>query len=293
MCAELRRRTGMANLAVAGGCVLNCTANGKILAAGHFDRIYVPPVPNDSGGELGAAMLLHRRLTGQRAAPVRHAQFGPAFDDQAIETALRLRDDVRAVKLTPDGLVMRAAEALAQGRILAWMQGPMEYGARALGNRSFLADPRHESVRDDLNAKIKKREHFRPFAPSVKAEKASEYFEIDQPSPFMTIVVPVRPEKRSVIPAVTHVDGTARPQTVDRDVNPRYWQLLDCFERLTGVPVLLNTSFNIQEPIVCTPEEALATFARSGVDALAMGDYWVTHARASAPAVAASATATP
>jgi carbamoyltransferase len=287
MCAELRRRTGSANLTIAGGCGLNCTANGKILAAGHFDRIYVPPVPNDSGGALGAAMLLHRRLTGKRAAPIRHAQFGPAFGNDDIEKALAQRGDVQAVKLAPGELVQRAAQALAQGRILAWMQGPMEYGARALGNRSFLADPRHESVRDDLNAKIKKREHFRPFAPSVKAEKASEFFEIDQPSPFMTIVVPVRPEKRGIIPAVTHVDGTARPQTVDAAVNPKYWKLLDAFERLTGVPVLLNTSFNIQEPIVCTPAEALATFARSGVDALAMGDYWVTHAVANAPVAAA------
>jgi carbamoyltransferase len=153
----------------------------------------------------------------------------------------------------------------------------MEFGPRALGNRSFLADARHDSVRDTLNEKIKKRELFRPFAPSIKAEKASEYFEIQQPSPFMTIIVPVREDKRSVIPAVTHVDGTARPQTVDRAVNPRYWGLLDRFEALTGVPLLLNTSFNIQEPIVCTPKEALTTFSASGVDALALGDFWVTR----------------
>jgi carbamoyltransferase len=153
----------------------------------------------------------------------------------------------------------------------------MEYGPRALGNRSFLADARTDAVRDTLNEKIKKRELFRPFAPSVKAEKAAEYFEIGQASPFMTIIVPVREEKRSVIPAVTHVDGTARPQTVDRAVNPRYWGLLDRFESRTGVPLLLNTSFNIQEPIVCTPKEALNTFSSSGVDALALGDYWVTR----------------
>jgi carbamoyltransferase len=157
------------------------------------------------------------------------------------------------------------------------MQGRMEYGARALGNRSFLADPRSDSVRQAMNEKIKKRELFRPFAPSVKAESAADYFELGQESPFMTIVVPVRPEKRHAIPAVTHVDGTARPQTVSRAVNPKYWRLLDEFEQRTGVPVLLNTSFNIQEPIVCTPADALKTFADSGVDALAIGDHWVTR----------------
>jgi carbamoyltransferase len=275
MAAELQRRTGTRHLAIAGGCGLNCTANGKILESGIFDRIYVPPVPNDSGGALGAAMLLHKQLTGSRPAPMPHAQLGPEFDDAAIEQALAGTTGVRASKMTADTIVPRAAKALADGRVLCWMQGRMEYGARALGNRSFLADPRSESVRDDLNAKIKEREHFRPFAPSVKLEKASEYFELDQPAPFMTLVVPVRADKASVIPAVTHVDGTARPQTVDRAVNPRYWALLDQFEDLTGVPVLLNTSFNIQEPIVCTPSEALSTFCRSKVDALVLGDYWV------------------
>ena len=275
MAAELQRRTGSKNLAVAGGCGLNCTANGKILNSGVFDRIYVPPVPNDTGGALGAAMLLYQQLTGQRPEPMTHAQFGPEFDNAQIEQALSGTPDVRATKMDAEAIVRKAAEALANGKLLCWMQGRMEYGARALGNRSFLADPRSESVREDLNEKIKKREHFRPFAPSVKIEKASEYFEIDQPAPFMTLVVPVREEKRSVIPAVTHVDGTARPQTVDKSVNPRYWKLLDCFESLTGVPVLLNTSFNIQEPIVCTPSEALATFTGSKVDALVLGDYWV------------------
>jgi carbamoyltransferase len=283
MAAELKRRTGVRNLAVAGGCGLNCTANGKILAEDIFDRIYVPPVPNDSGGALGAAMLLHQQLTGERPARMEHAQFGPEYGDAEIEEALASHSGVRATKMPQDELIQGAAEALAEGKILCWMQGRMEYGARALGNRSFLADPRSESVRESLNEKIKKREHFRPFAPSVKAEKASEYFELDQPSPFMTLVVPVREDKRAVIPAVTHVDGTARPQTVDRAVNPRYWQLLDRFEALSGVPVLLNTSFNIQEPIVCTPAEAIATFSNSKVDALVIGDYWVERQDASPP----------
>jgi carbamoyltransferase len=256
---------------------LNCTANGKILGSGIFDAVYVPPVPHDAGGAMGAAMLLYAELTGRRPEPILHAQLGPAFDASEIRAALGDFGQLRAEPLEESALLARSAELLASGGVMAWFQGAMEYGPRALGNRSFLADARHDSVRDTLNEKIKKRELFRPFAPSVKAEKASEYFEIEQPSPFMTIIVPVRGDKRAVIPAVTHVDGTARPQTVERDVNPRYWGLLDRFEALTGVPLLLNTSFNIQEPIVCTPREALKTFSASGVDALALGDFWVTR----------------
>ena len=154
----------------------------------------------------------------------------------------------------------------------------MEFGPRALGSRSFLADPRHDSIRDTINGKIKKRELFRPFAPSVKEEAASKYFVLSQPSPFMTLAVPVRAHQRARIPAVTHIDGSARVQTVNRASNPRYWNLLDRFEKETGIPVLLNTSFNIQEPIVCTPEQALATFVRSGVDALVIGNYFIDRA---------------
>jgi carbamoyltransferase len=277
MSRELRRATGARHLTIAGGCGLNCTANGRILNAGFFDGVFVPPVPNDAGGALGAAMLLHVRLTGRRPEPIAHAQLGPGFEEPEIAKAIGERSDVLGERLGVDGVVARAAEALAGGAVLGWFQGRMEFGARALGNRSFLADPRSDSVRELMNQKIKKRELFRPFAPSVKAERAADYFALEQDSPFMTIVVPVRPEKREVIPAVTHVDGSARPQTVERSVNPVYWKLLDRFEALTGVPVLLNTSFNIQEPIVCTPGDALRTFAESGVDALAIGDYWVTR----------------
>lgn len=277
LAAELRRRTGLKALTIAGGCGLNCTANGRILGSGSFEQIYVPPVPHDAGGAMGAAMLLYTELTGKRPEPIVHAQLGPAFDEAAIRAALSGFGKLDAERLAEPELLGRSADLLAKGGVMAWFQGAMEYGPRALGNRSFLADARHDSVRDTLNEKIKKRELFRPFAPSVKAEKASEYFEIAQPSPFMTIIVPVREDKRAVIPAVTHVDGTARPQTVDRAVNPRYWGLLDRFESLTGVPLLLNTSFNIQEPIVCTPQEALTTFSASGVDALALGDFWVTR----------------
>jgi carbamoyltransferase len=277
MARELKRRTGARALVVAGGCGLNCTANGKILLSGIFDEIYVPSAPHDAGGALGAAMLLYAELRGERPEPLPHAQLGPTFDDSEVRAALARFPALRHEALSEEELVSRSAQLLSDGGVMAWFQGPMEFGPRALGNRSFLADPRSDGIRDVINEKIKKRELFRPFAPSVKAEKAAEYFEIEQSSPFMTIIVPVRDERKSVIPAVTHVDGTARPQTVERNVNPRYWAVLDRFEALTGVPVLLNTSFNIQEPIVCTPDEALATFSRSGVDALALQDHWITR----------------
>ncbi len=272
---QLRRRTDAKKIVVAGGCGLNCVANGKLLSWGLFDEVYVPPVPHDAGGALGAAMVMHERLTGTRPKPIQHAQFGPTFSDSDVRLALEARPELVASALDEDALIARAADKLANGQVVCWVQGPMEYGPRALGNRSFLADPRSDGIRDVMNAKIKKRELFRPFAPSVKEEAASDYFEIDQPSPFMTLIVPVRADKRGVIPAVTHIDGTARPQTVARDINPRYWKLLDAFEQRTGVPVLLNTSFNIQEPIVCTPREAFDTFLRSSTDGIAIGNFWV------------------
>lgn len=277
LAGELEKTTGLTALTIAGGCGLNCTANGKILSTGTFPRIYVPPVPHDAGGAMGAAMLLYSELTGRRPEPIVHAELGPAFGDAEMRAALADFPALDSTPLAEADLLARSADLLASGGVMAWFQGGMEYGPRALGNRSFLADPRSDAVRDTLNEKIKKRELFRPFAPSVKADKAPEYFDIQQPSPFMTIIVPVREDKRATIPAVTHVDGTARPQTVERDVCPRYWGLLDRFEAKTGVPVLLNTSFNIQEPIVCTPKQALTTFAASGVDALALGDHWVTR----------------
>ncbi|HQH26534.1 MAG TPA: carbamoyltransferase C-terminal domain-containing protein [Oligoflexia bacterium] len=275
MAGEMRRCTGEKKLCIAGGCGLNCTANGKILTAGVADEIFVPPAPHDSGAALGAAVLLYSRLTGKRPEPMVHAQYGPQFENGALTEALAQFKGLEAEQLDEEELLARCVETLVSQGVIAWFQGRMEFGPRALGNRSFLADPRRDDIRDVINEKIKKRELFRPFAPSVKAEKAAEYFELHQSSPFMTIIVPVRAEKRAVIPAVTHVDGTARPQTVEQKDNPRYWKLLDRFEARTGVPVLLNTSFNIQEPIVCAPKDALATFERSGVDALALGDYWV------------------
>jgi len=276
----LRKNTGLPRLVIAGGCGLNCVANGQLLRKGIFDKIYVPPVPHDTGGALGAAMLVNHELQKQRPLPVTHAMYGPSFSNEAIVECLKVASEkVEFTKLPEDELLLKTAQVLADGGVIAWFQGSMEYGPRALGNRSFLADPRSDGIRDVINAKIKKRELFRPFAPSVKVEKANEYFEINQPAPFMTIVVPVREKAREKIPAVTHVNGTARPQTVSRETNTRYWKLLDKFETLTGVAVLLNTSFNIQEPIVCTPAEAIDTFCNSGTEALVLEDYWVTHCR--------------
>lgn len=277
MARALRERTGARNLVIAGGCGLNCVSNGKLLAHAGFDQIYVPPVPHDAGGALGAALLAHVRAEGIRPARIDHAQFGPDITQAEVEAALAERPDLKGERLEPQAIPQRCAETIASGGIVAWVQGRAEFGPRALGNRSFLADPRRADVGDQINVEVKRREPFRPFAPSVKAERADDYFELGQPSPFMTIITPVRPERRAEIPAVTHVDGTARPQTVEREVNPRYWEVLDCFERLTGVPLLLNTSFNIQEPIVLTPREALDTFSRSKIAGLALGDYWVTR----------------
>lgn len=204
-----------------------------------------------------------------------HAFYGPEYGEKEIDQALRAQGiDVKPIA-DEEILLRRTVEALSSGQILGWFQGPMEFGPRALGARSFLADPRNDSIRDTINVKIKKRELFRPFAPSVKEEAAAEYFDISQQSPFMNLAVPVRAHQRDRIPAVTHIDGSARIQTVNRADNPRYWNLLDRFEKKTGVPVLLNTSFNLQEPIVCTPEQALATFVRSGVDALVIGNYFI------------------
>ena len=275
---NLRRRTGLHRLAIAGGCGLNGVVNGRILTEGIFDTVYVPPVPGDAGGALGAAMLLHARLTKSRPEPITHAQYGPQFDTTALRTALRAQHTLAHEFLPDEELCNKTAELLAAGAVVAWMQGRMEYGPRALGSRSFLADPRYNRTRELINDRIKRREPFRPFAPSVKAERAAEFFELPQPSPFMALVVRVRPDRRLEIPAVTHVDGTARPQTVERADLPLFWQLIDAFERRTGVPVLLNTSLNIQEPIVCHPGEALATFVRSRADALVLGNYFVTQA---------------
>jgi carbamoyltransferase len=277
---ELRRRTGLPRLAVAGGCALNCAALGKVLQEGIFDEVYVPPAPHDAGGALGAAMLRHAQRTGRRPRPVRDARLGPAIGGAEARAVLDGCPDATFQELPPEELARRAARRIADGGVVAWATGGMEFGPRALGARSFLASPLEEGNRDLLNEKIKKREPFRPFAPSVLAERAAEYFRLQQPAPFMSLIVPVRAGQQERIPAVTHVDGTARPQTVCRDSHPVYWLLIREFERITGVAAVLNTSFNIQEPIVCTAGDALRTFLRSGADALVLGGCWVERAGA-------------
>ena len=268
------------NLAIAGGCGLNCAANGRLLREGPFERIYVPPAPHDAGCTVGAALLVYHEVLGHpRKFEMTHAYYGPEYGDAEIGRALRAQGiEVQAIA-DEETLLGKTVEVLTSGGVVGWFQGAMEFGPRALGARSFLADPRHETIRDTINAKIKKRELFRPFAPSIKEEAASEYFQGSQPSPFMTLTLPVLAHQRDRIPAVTHIDGSARVQTVRRADHPRYWNLLDRFEKHTGVPLLLNTSFNIQEPIVCTPEQALATFLHSGVDALVMGNYFIERGR--------------
>lgn len=264
------------NVGIAGGCGLNCAANGRLLREGPFERMYIPPAPHDAGCAVGAALLVsHEVLKQPRQFEMTHAFYGPEYGEHEIGRAVRASGIEERPIGDEEELLRRAVEALSSGRILGWFQGPMEFGPRALGSRSFLADPRNDSIRHTINAKIKKRELFRPFAPSVKEEAAADYFHISQKSPFMNLAVPVRAQQRARIPAVTHIDGSARIQTVNRADNPRYWNLLDHFEKKTGIPILLNTSFNIQEPIVCTPEQAMATFAQSGVDALVIGNYFI------------------
>ncbi len=271
------------NLCLAGGVAFNCAANGKIFANTPFKRIYIQPAAGDAGLAVGSAFYVRHQLLGQpRSFEMKHAYWGPAFGDEAIGQMLRERSaglenqGCRITKLEDGGEVIRlTAEKIAEGKVAGWFQGRMEWGPRALGNRSILVDPRRPEMKDVLNSRIKHREPFRPFAPSVLAERVGDYFEETHPSPFMAMAYKVKTDQRSVIPAPTHVDGTGRLQTVSRDENPLYWELIKEFEKLTGVPVLVNTSFNDNEPIVCAPAEALDCFLRTKMDVLALGGYLV------------------
>ncbi len=281
----LHAQTRMTDLCLAGGCAMNSVANGKIRAETPFQRVYVQPAAADNGTALGAALFVwNQRLGNPRTLVMDHALWGPEFTDQEVERGLprqALQDrGCQISRLDSDQLVRRAARALSEGRIVGWFQGRMEWGARALGNRSILADPRRRDMRDVINRKIKFREKFRPFAPAILEEALDEYFVDAVPDPFMQQVYPVRPEKRSRLPAVTHVDGSGRLQTVARASNPLFWSLLKEFESLSGVPVLLNTSFNENEPIVMRPEEALDCFRRTDMDCLALGAWWIEKRRA-------------
>ena len=280
---SLHSRCGLDCVALAGGCAMNSVANGKIYSNTPFKRIFVQAAAGDAGGAVGAAFLAWRRLgNGTRDFVVKHAYWGPEFTaDDFSRTIAENRDQFEAGHCCvqriedEDELCRRTVQTIARGGVVGWFQGRMEWGPRALGNRSILCDPRRADLKEILNRKIKRRESFRPFAPSILRDSVAEWFETDDDVPFMTSVFQIREDRRKVIPAVTHVDGSGRLQTVDRDANPLYWRLIRTFGDRTGVPILLNTSFNENEPVVCRPEEALDCFLRTGMDVLVLGQYFI------------------
>jgi carbamoyltransferase len=268
------QKTGSRNLCLAGGVALNSKANGKIVASGLVEKFFVQPAASDDGVALGAALAPYLDDNGKLPnKPMRHGYWGPSFHDAAIESALNTYK-IRHTKLSDPATA--AAQLLSNGRILGWFQGRMEFGPRALGARSIIADPRDPEMNTKVNNAVKFREWWRPFAPSFKKEAAPDFLESAYDSPFMILTAQVRPEKRSIIPSVTHVDGSARPQTVEREINPLYYRLIDEFGKITGVPVIMNTSFNLRgEAIVHTPTDAIRTFFSSGMDALVIGNFLV------------------
>jgi len=264
-------RTGCRNLCLAGGVAMNGVMNQKLAESGLFDAVYIPPIAGDAGLALGCALLLAKRGSADQPARLPSAALGPAYDDDAIAAAL---EEVGAPYRKVGDPATEAAEAIAQGKIVGWYQGRMEYGARALGHRSILADPRLEEMRDRVNAVVKFREGFRPFAPSVAKESADRFFENAYDSPFMTATFDVRPSARETIPAVTHVDGTARIQSVSAATEPLYHSLISEVGKRTDVPMVLNTSFNIKgQPIVENPNQAISTFYGSGLDVMVAGSF--------------------
>jgi carbamoyltransferase len=281
---DLQRRTGLDKLALAGGCALNSVANGKIFERTKFRELFAQPAAGDDGTAIGAAFYVEHSLLGRpRGYVMRDAYTGLRFSDNEVQSAIeRARSngwDARIeIRRLEDGeLYRQVASDAAAGRVVGWFQGRMEFGPRALGNRSIVADPRRADMKDILNKRIKHRETYRPFAPSVLEEKAAQIFERGEPSPFMMLVYKVREAERTRIPAVTHVDDTGRLQTVSAATNPRYHALISEFERQTGVPLVLNTSFNEHEPIVATPDEALACYLKTRMDVLALGNWVLTR----------------
>ncbi len=272
---QLHKKYPCDDLCLAGGVAMNSVANGKITENTPFRNIYIPPAAADNGTSFGSAYYVWNQILGQpRGFQLDSAAWGTQFTDQQCRTAIESRG-LEAQKLDKQDLLETIIDTICDGRVVGWFQGKMELGARALGNRSLLADPRRTDMRDIINLKIKFREKFRPFAPSIMEEHVSDYFESDQPSPFMERVLKIRPEKRDVIPAVTHVDGTGRLQTVSRSTNPLYWELINKFASRTGVPIILNTSLNENEPIVNEPGQALDCMLRTQMDAIVLGSYFV------------------
>jgi carbamoyltransferase len=278
----LHRQTGRTQLAAAGGCFMNSLANGKIVDRTPFEHLFVPCAAADNGGAIGAALWCWHQILGKPHQPAERAPsalIGPSFSDDEIATTLE-RFKIEHQRL--DDPVPAAVREIEAGRIVGWFQGAMEFGERALGARSILADPRDASMKDRINSAVKYREAFRPFAPSILAERAADWFRMPAGVrvPYMEQVYPFRPEQRHRVPAVVHNDGTGRLQTVERTDNPLYWRLISAFEQATGVPIVLNTSFNVQgEPIVCSPADALRTFYTSGMDVLVIGSCLVRKSR--------------
>ncbi len=299
LCQTIAHELGTDRLCLAGGVALNCVANGKLLKKGSFREIWIQPASGDAGGALGAALATHCEYLGQSRLPskgkdlMRGAYLGPDFSEAEIITALQSKN-ANFVAMADDQLLPIVAELLSQGHVVGWFSGPMEFGPRSLGGRSILADPRFPDMQSKLNLKVKNRESFRPFAPVVLRERLSEWFDLDEDSPYMLYVAPVLPARRvsqpdsgeplfgidqlnqvrSEIPAVTHVDYSARVQTVHEETNPRFYQLLSFFEAQTGCSVLINTSFNVRgEPIVQSPEDAFDCFMSTGIDCLAIGNF--------------------
>lgn len=267
---HLKKTTGLSNVCVAGGVAQNSVANGKIAAATGFDNVYIPSAGHDAGISMGSALYLYNHILNMpRSAPVYSAYTGSRFSNDEIEVILK-KEQIKYRRLTDDELYDTVTNKLIEPGVVGWFSGRAEFGPRALGGRSILADPRNTEAKNLINLKIKRRESFRPFAPSILKEYSSEYFTKDDIVPFMEKVFPIKPEKQSAIPAVTHVDGTGRLQTVDRNISPRYYALIDSFRKKTGIPVLLNTSFNENEPIVNTPQEALSCFLRTNMDMLVL-----------------------
>lgn len=279
---RLHGRYGLDNLVLAGGCAMNSVANGKVRRVTPFRRVYVQSAAGDAGGAIGAAFALWHKLGGARSFVMDHAYWGPQFNHADIARLIAAqRVEIEAAGCAVEEisdeaeLCRRTAGAIAEGKVVGWFQGRMEWGPRALGNRSIVCDPRRADMKAILNAKIKRRESFRPFAPSVLDEAVADWFEEDDAVPFMMQVFQIREGKRRLIPAVTHVDGSGRLQTVSRRTNPRYYRLIETFRGLTNVPMVLNTSFNENEPLVCQPKEALDCFLRTQMDLLVMGEAFL------------------
>jgi carbamoyltransferase len=269
----VQKQTGASAVCLAGGVALNCVANGMLFERTNFRDVFVQPAAHDAGTSIGAALYVqHQELKLPRCFEMRHVYYGPDYSDAEILRELEATG-CKYEKLEEEDLIGRTVEAIAQGQIVGWFQGRMEFGPRALGNRSIVADPRRKDMKDLLNSRIKYREPFRPFCPSILVERLSDYFETDYPSPFMVMAYKINSKQRDRIPAVTHGDGTGRLQTVERAVNEKYWKLIHKFEETTGIPVLLNTSFNENEPIVQTPAQAIDCFLRTRLDVLSIGGY--------------------